>query len=135
MLYILFFLLGISVLWLISRLKKKRDQAQGESDKQRMFDKEIKLLWVILGVFNITYLIRAVWDSVTNEFYVDYGTMVGVMMLAILWDFVPVMILLVFHYRNYKDQAKQSVESLSHDEDTTTNTTSFINQNQKLPSE
>ncbi len=70
-----------------------------------MFDKEIKLLWLILGVFDITYLVRAVWDSTTNEFYVNYGEMVSVMLLAILWDFVPVMILLIFHYHNYKAQA------------------------------
>ncbi len=95
-----------------------------------MFDKEIKLLWLILGVFNITYLVRAVWDSTTNEFYVNYGEMVSVMLLAILWDFVPVMILLVFHYHNYKAQAS-SIETVNQEEDTTTQRTSFISKNEK----
>jgi hypothetical protein len=87
-----------------------------------VFDKEIKILWVILGVFNITYLMRAVWDMMTDEFYISYTIMVSVMLLAIVWDFVPVMILLVFHYRNYKYSAAISMENDENEEETTTNT-------------
>lgn len=64
MLYSLFVLLLISVMSLISRLKKVRDvMFQDHDDQRKVFDKEIRTLWVILGVFNSTYLIRGLWNQ------------------------------------------------------------------------
>lgn len=105
LLYFLFVLLVISVVWLISRLKKKSNQVYKSDVNKSLFDKEIKILWVILSVFSFTYLIRAVWDTMTSELYKSYALMVSAMSLTLLWDFAPVMLLLIFHYRNYREQA------------------------------
>jgi uncharacterized membrane protein len=74
-LYLLFVLLLVSVCSLISRLKRIRDVMYGSAkemvggedaddiaEQRKVFDKEIRTLWVILGVFNSTYLMRGLWN-------------------------------------------------------------------------
>ena len=106
-LFCLFTLLLISVLWLVSRLRKRREQVpENERDK---FSKEIYRLWLILGIYAITTLCRAVWDVTMNVYYEQYWQMVGIMLMALLWDFLPVISLLIFHFRNFRKTDKQTI--------------------------
>lgn len=69
-LFCLFALLLISVLWLVSRLRKRRDQVP-ENERAKL-SKEIYRLWLILGIYAITTLCRAVWDVTMNVYYEKY---------------------------------------------------------------
>lgn len=67
LLFVLFFILLICVVSLIRKLKQVRDIIFREDSKQEqrdVFNKEINTLWLILGVFNCTYLIRGIWDTI-----------------------------------------------------------------------
>ena len=55
-------LLFISVFWLISRLRAKRDQVASTVANKAVFDKEICTLLTILCVFSLTYMVRGLWD-------------------------------------------------------------------------
>lgn len=60
--------------------------------------------------------------------------MVSAMSLTLLWDFAPVMLLLIFHYRNYREQAllqkEQAVRGGDPTEDATTSVSgSFYDKN------
>jgi hypothetical protein len=62
-LYFMFFLLLVCVIRLIRLLKKMRDHLYvNETEQKDFFNKEIRTLWVILIVFNSTYLLRGLWD-------------------------------------------------------------------------
>ena len=39
-----------------------------------------------------------------NAYYETYASMVGILTLSIVWDFIPVMLLLVFHLRNFRER-------------------------------
>ena len=106
-LFCLFALLLISVLWLVSRLRKRRDQVP-ENERAKL-SKEIYRLWLILGIYAITTLCRAVWDVTMNVYYEKYWSMVGIMLMSLLWDFLPVISLLIFHFRNFRMTDKQMI--------------------------
>lgn len=98
-------LLFINVVWLNSRLRKQRDlQAQ---DRYRQDDtfykKEICSLWLILGVFNVTYLLRALWDIFADSKFETFRGMIIDLNVGILCDFVPVTLLMIYHYKNFRD--------------------------------
>ena len=57
--YTLFALLNICALTLINRLKKIRNSI---TEHRSMFDSEIRVLLVILGVFSLSYLMRGFWN-------------------------------------------------------------------------
>ena len=64
------------------------------------------MLWVILGVFDLTYLARAIWDFVyLNTQLPNFNEMLAAILLGLFWDFMPVMMILIFHYRNFKVQS------------------------------
>ena len=100
----MFILLFVCVLWLISRLRKKRDMILRGTLEQNFYNTEIFTLWVILGVFSITYLLRALWDILTDPKHASFETMLIDMNIGIVCDFFPVMLLMIYHYRNFKDK-------------------------------
>ena len=61
----LFFIIGAllfaNVFWLINRLKTRRDIVSTK-DGSASFNKEIRILWIILGIFSGSYIIRGFWD-------------------------------------------------------------------------
>ena len=59
--YLLFALLAAAVFWLIWLMKQMRDVVCVES-QSAVFDREIRMLFIVLGVFSTTYLLRGVWD-------------------------------------------------------------------------
>ena len=66
-----------------------------------MFNREIRTLWVILTIFTIAYAIRGLND-LTNG---SDGKFIGIiddLIVGIVCDFIPIMLLLVFHFRNFR---------------------------------
>lgn len=62
--YFCFVLLTVSVLFLINRLAKVRDNVleNDQNDDKIVFNHEIRTLLVILVVFDLSYLLRGVWN-------------------------------------------------------------------------
>ena len=65
------------------------------------FKREIRALLAILIIFCSTYLLRGIWDLKTNPASEAFTMMMESFSIAILCDFIPVMFLLVFHYKNF----------------------------------
>ena len=68
-------------------------------------NREICKLYVVLTVFNITYLLRGFYDL--NSGRKDIPTLKVVIIslsYGLLWDFFPVMMLMIYHYRNFKKE-------------------------------
>ena len=102
-LYLLFVLLLVCVIRLIQLLKQMRDFLFSSQMEQRdFFNREIRTLWIILVAFNITYLIRGLWDQLTSQYLRNYTLMVFNIILGLIFDCFPVTLLLYFHYRNFK---------------------------------
>ena len=60
--FVLAVLLSVSIIWLVNRLKKKRDQVSQSEEDKSLFNSEIRTLWIILATFTITYIVRGAWD-------------------------------------------------------------------------
>ena len=56
-------LLFICVFWLVSLLKRKREQVDWQRAEKAHFNKEICKLWIILSVFGIVYFLRGSDDA------------------------------------------------------------------------
>ena len=77
------------------------------------YNKEICQLWAILGVFQVTYLARSLWDILTDPKHGYFSTMLVDIIVGILCDFIPLMILMAYHYRNFLDAGIQSTSGES----------------------
>ena len=96
-------LLSVNVIWLVGKLKKKRDQISLTQEDKNAYNTEIRALWLIMSIFCVTYLVRAVWELVFLKTDMpNYGIMFAAVPLGLFWDFMPLMIILVFHYQNFK---------------------------------
>ena len=107
MMYIYFCLstiLFICVLYLVSLLKKKRNQISWQSNERAYFNKEICKLWIILSVFSATYMIRGIWDTLSLRKNDSFGLLVWSVLNGLLYDFIPVMLIMYFHYRNFSKE-------------------------------
>ena len=60
--FVLAVLLSVCIIWLVNRLKKKRDQVSQSEEDKSLFNSEIRTLWIILATFTITYIVRGAWD-------------------------------------------------------------------------
>lgn len=103
-LLIMFALLLFCVCWLVSKLRKSRDLAVEQGVSKSVYDREIRTLYVILGVFNATYLIRAVWNYYLAVYAgpTNFWWLILALTNSLLWDFIPCMMMMMFHYRNFK---------------------------------
>ena len=73
------------------------------AENKAVFDKEICTLLAILCVFSATYMVRGFWDIYEPADDLTFKNMITDMLLIGLFcDFVPIMPLLIFHYRNFK---------------------------------
>ena len=121
LLFVLFALLLVCVLTLIWRLKQVRNvmfKDPSESEQRNLFDKEINTLWLILGVFNFTYLLRGIWDLVQMP-QGSYAKLVLQIILGLFFDCFPVTLLLIFHYRNFRAVKKPEVVKATGESDQT----------------
>ena len=106
----------ISGLRLIIALKKHRDTQILVDHDKAFLDQEICKLTIILIIFNSTYLIRALYDFFAEpEGTTTVKILVSGMILGATWDFLPVMLLMTYHYRNFrlkKDSNQRPEEEL-----------------------
>ena len=102
-----------TVVWLISRIRTKRDQVAHSDEAKAVYNKEIRTLWFILGGFSLSYAIRSFWDIKSS--YVSHPTFGGMMadllLIGLFCDFVPIISLVFFHYRNFRIKKDKSQES------------------------
>ena len=75
-------------------------------------NKEICKLYAVLVLFNITYLIRGTYDFIAKGDLPDLTLryLFFSMTLGLLWDFAPVMLLMIYHYRNFKVKQQDQVD-------------------------
>lgn len=63
----------------------------------------MKALWIILGIFNSTYLARALWDYIFLQTQLpSFQLQLSAVLLGLFWDWMPIMIILIFHRKNFK---------------------------------
>ena len=103
----LFYLMGALLLscvfLLVSRMKKKASLVSTKIVKEN-FSKEICTLWTILFTFSITYIIRAVWDQISvRQHRQDFRYTLCDITLHILYDWIPIMLMLMFHFKNFRE--------------------------------
>ena len=59
------------------------------------------MLWTVLGVFSVSYLIRGIWDQLSDQFLKSYALMLWSVAGGVVYDCIPVSLLLYYHYRNF----------------------------------
>ena len=79
-------------------------------------------MWLILGVFSGTYLLRAIVDLSTDPSYQNFTSMLSALTVGILNDFFALMLILVLHYGNFsesnqKERLRDSFAGMSEDND------------------
>ena len=62
------------------------------------------MLWIILSVFSATYMIRGIWDSITHTSNANFGLLMWSVLNGVLYDFIPIMLIMYFHYRNFSKE-------------------------------
>ena len=96
-------LLLFSVFLLVSRLKKKASLVSTKIVKEN-FSKEICTLWTILFTFSITYLIRGFFNQIFEwRHTMDLRFSIYDITINILFDFIPIMLMLMFHFKNFSE--------------------------------
>ena len=81
-----------------------------KSAERAYFDREICMLWIILSVFSGTYMIRGVWDYIAHPGRENFGLLLWTILDGVLYDFVPVMLIMYFHYRNFSKERPAMVD-------------------------
>ena len=102
--FILSLFLIATVALLINRLRTKRDQVANSEESKAVYNKEIKTLWWILGGFSLSYAIRGIWDITNSSVrHTTFGGMMAdLLLIGLFCDFVPIISLVFFHYRNFR---------------------------------
>ena len=92
-----FTLLLTAILRLVCQLKRK----SMASRQSNLFKKEICKLYSILTMFSAAYLFRAYFDITIEKRVFNVKFLALYAVYNLIWDFAPVMMLLVFHARNF----------------------------------
>lgn len=95
------FALFLSVYFLIDRLCRKRDQVTNNEADRDFFNGKIRTLLAILIIFSSTYMLRGVWDLKEHPNSGTFVKIIEMLSIGILCDFVPIMFIMVFHYKNF----------------------------------
>ena len=56
---------------------------------------------IILSIFDVTYLLRAGWDYNCFGIQTIFGIWVGSLCLSVVFDIMPLSLIMLFHYRNF----------------------------------
>ena len=93
-----------TTVWLILRIRRKRDSMQLTSSSRQVFNKEICALQGILSVFSTSYLIRALWDTFYKPSETTFDSLSGAVVLGIVFDFIPIMLIITLHFKNFRGE-------------------------------
>ena len=104
------FVLFLSVYFLINRLCKKRDQVATTQADKDFFNGKVRTLLAILVMFSSTYLMRGTWDIISDTKSGSFVNYVVTITIFILCDFVPIIFMLVFHFRNFHNKSAKVTE-------------------------
>ena len=69
------------------------------------FKKEIFNVIAILVIFDISYVLRATWNMNFFGFTSVFVQISGSILLSIIFDFLPLSLVMLFHYRNFKQES------------------------------
>ena len=99
--FILSFVLFLSVYFLLNRLRNKKKQAASSQADREFFNREMCELLAVLIIFSSTYILRGSWDIKMTSNLTEFWGMIESLSIGIICDFAPVMLLLVFHFKNF----------------------------------
>ena len=108
--FILFVVLTTTVFCLIQKLKSKNNELVTDDLAGEYFKKEINTLTIILIFFNLSYLLRVIFEVVVDtDSFTEIATfpkfMVGIL-TAVPFDLLPIYVVLLFHRRNLNQIAR-----------------------------
>ena len=72
-----------------------------------MFKREICALILTLVIFSLTYMMRGVWDLKNDPNSSAFVVIVMDMTIFVFCDFLPIMFLLIFHFRNFNKREEK----------------------------
>ena len=75
--------------------------ANTETDRA-FFNREIRILLVILIIFSSSYMARGIWDMITKVEWKYFDGIVTQLLIDISSDFAPVVLIMLFHYKNFR---------------------------------
>ena len=107
---LLFFMLGLSIVILIWRLKMKQKEFE-KSCVPNVFGKEIWSLIIILVTFCTSFLLRYLYDEfISLKYFISednkikaskFTTYMVAVALQYAWDYIPVGAIVWFHHHNF----------------------------------
>ena len=100
--FVIAFVLCLSVIFLINRLIKKRNQGTISQFDREFFDREIRTLVIILVIFSSTYILRGIWDIKMDPNLQKFNGIICQLLVGIICDFGPLMMLMCFHLKNFQ---------------------------------
>ena len=114
-----------SVGFLINRLKRKRDQVANTETDKAFFNKEIRILLLVLVIFSSTYMARGIWNMITIVEWKNFPGLVTQLLIDITGDFAPIVLIMSFHYKNFRNKKAHVAEKESSELETQANDTSY----------
>ena len=57
---------------------------------------------VILVIFSSTYMLRGIWDLMLTVNFAHFSGMLGQLLVGLICDFAPVVLLMLWHYKNFR---------------------------------
>ena len=108
--FILFVVLTTTVFCLIQKLKSKNNELVTDDLAGEYFKKEINTLTIILIFFNMSYLLRVIYEVVVDtDSFTEIATFSKFMitvLTAVPFDLLPIYVVLLFHRRNLNQIAR-----------------------------
>ena len=96
-----FFVLFVSFLALYNRMNKLSAMSDIMND---VFKREKQTILLIMAVFCFSYLIRALYDLwIGLHIKKEYVRLTLLNVLFVIWDIIPLTLILCLHYQNFKD--------------------------------
>ena len=71
----------------------------------RVFNGEICTLLAILITFSTTYIMRGLFDIKVDMKLMTFVSMLSYLIVYFFCDYLPLMLLMTFHYRNFNSKA------------------------------
>ena len=85
----------------------------GDAEYRDFFESEIRTLTYILIFFSVSYLMRVIYDIVGLDLILEKKQFIGYLtesMTAILFDLLPIFVVLNFHRRNLRQMNQKRSE-------------------------
>ena len=74
-------------------------------------------LWFILGIFTASYVLKSLFCIYSDQFnHYNYSIMLLDLLVGVVCDYLPIMLLLIFHKRNFSEKKRNSVENNEEDQ-------------------